>query len=1006
MRLKASINTLVLLMVVFTGTALFLIALQRVSIHTDVDRYLSARVPAIAGSIPICASHPVRAPIAIDIGSSQESVQRLVEAAEMVEHRLEQSDLFEPVKNRSMQEGLTALADQVVEHLPVLFTAGELRRQVAPLLTDEAIRQAMTRIRDDRDQADGNGRATPTAADPLCLHHLVMARLEPLNRESETVIHHGRILSADRHHLRVTASPAGSGTDAARALALFFQDLDRDLKRSSANTITLTATGRFRTVLDNDSLLKNDVHRAIRWATVGICALLLAAFSKPLAGLLALLPALAGTVMALFVVSLIQDSISIMVLGFGGAVVSILADGGIAHMGFLHGAGKDAGQLASREIRAVGLPAALAAIGAFGVMAFSGVAVLEELGRFTAMGIGFSFLFVQTVFPRILPGDQNGTATTGCRLSLIGKRLSSAGRPGLALALITAAVLAVFIRPPVDTSLKATNGRSLETQAANRLMSAVWGASDAKVCLTTEAGDLAALQEKNDRLQERLDTETHAGGIEKAVTPSLFFPGPDRRAANAGAWNRFWTGERVQRVSAAVIRHGAVLGFADGEFDPFIKMISAASTSQPTIPQSVQPLLGIYRDASDGRWRQTTPITPRERFDSRRFFGRISDMSAVFDPQRVYPPAEQWLSGRFINMMLMDGVGFMLLLTVFIADTGLLLTALLPSAFALVCTLGTLGFMGRCPDTTELMLLLAILSGPGAGYTLFMIRCCQRYQRFDHPHFSVFRTAVFMAAVSTLVGLSGLLVADHPLLNHAGWIFFCGIGYCLAGTWLILPPLLKRRFESAPGGTRQPYRNMAPYPRLVAHCQRQVDPLVDELAAMVPAGTDTANILDVGCGYGVPACWTADRYPGATIHGIDPDPECVRVAALALGGRGRIIRGSAPDLPPMDVLLDLAVMIDVSHYLQDWELEKTLERIHERLLPGGRLIMRSMLPPPARPRWFRRLNHLTLKIAGVNPCYRDADATAAILGKCEFDILATQASGRRGARHWHVASPR
>ena len=149
------------------------------------------------------------------------------------------------------------------------------------------------------------------------------------------------------------------------------------------------------------------------------------------------------------------------------------------------------------------------------------------------------------------------------------------------------------------------------------------------------------------------------------------------------------------------------------------------------------------------------------------------------------------------------------------------------------------------------------------------------------------------------------------------------------GPMLILPPLLKRRFAAAAANTVGifwHYRNMTPYPRLIARYTLGVDSLIGELATLVPQKTDMANILDVGCGYGVPACWMADRYPDATIHGIDPQPERVRIAALALGDRGCCVRGSAPDLPTMDVLLNLATMLDVSHFLQDWELEKTLER--------------------------------------------------------------------------------
>jgi hypothetical protein len=132
----------------------------------------------------------------------------------------------------------------------------------------------------------------------------------------------------------------------------------------------------------------------------------------------------------------------------------------------------------------------------------------------------------------------------------------------------------------------------------------------------------------------------------------------------------------------------------------------------------------------------------------------------------------------------------------------------------------------------------------------------------------------------------------------------------------------------------------------------------------------------------------------------------VLVAALALGDRGRIQQGAAPDLPPTDVLIDLAVMLDMSHYLQDWELEKNLERIHERLLPGGRLIMRSVMPPSARPHWTWYLERLKLKINGANTCYRNQAAISAILNKCEFEVHSSQTSGMRGDMHWHVAKPR
>jgi SAM-dependent methyltransferase len=306
-------------------------------------------------------------------------------------------------------------------------------------------------------------------------------------------------------------------------------------------------------------------------------------------------------------------------------------------------------------------------------------------------------------------------------------------------------------------------------------------------------------------------------------------------------------------------------------------------------------------------------------------------------------------------------------------------------------------------------MLSVIILGMGVDYTLFMVRGYQRYQRFDHPYFTVVRTAICMAAGSTLVGFAVLLTADHNLLQSAGLIAFFGIGYCLIGSLLILPPLLKRRFERplpADAGIDRRYRNLEPYPRFFARFKRRLDPLFDELAELAPDRETLANILDVGCGFGVPACWLADRYPAAVIHGIEPDAERVRVVSMALGQRGRIVRGSAPDLPVMDVLVDLVTLLDMSHYLQDWELDKTLAGVHERLLPGGLLVMRSVLPPGEKRHWTWCLEHLRLRYHGMAACYRDDRTLTDLLDRCGFDILEQRLSGARQDMVWHVAKPR
>lgn len=1006
MKMKTAINPIMLLAVVIIGAALLAITFARLAIDTDIVSSLPTNDPVIADGVRIFEKNPIKDQLAIDIGSASADKSRLLRSADKVEARLKQSGLFAKVGNQSMQAGLTDLAEHVVNHLPLLFGAAELQGQVAPRLTDAGIRRALVRVRQDLYQMDGIGQAAAMAADPLGLRQIVLTRLAALNPAPGAFIQRGRIFSADGHHLLMLATPKGSGTDTAvaRDLSRFFAELRHELREDVGGDITLTPTGAYRAALDNETIIKGDVHRAILWATIGIGMLLLAAFARPLVGLMALLPALAGTVTALFVFSLIHPSISVMVLGFGGAIISITVDHGIAYLLFM----ENSGAKASREIRAVGLLAVLTSIGAFGVLAFSGFAVFEQLGLFTALGIGFAFVFVHTVFPTLLRKGAHRRPGPRRRFSRMVDRLASTGKPGLILALALSLVMTFFIRPHFNTALTAMNSVSQSTQAADQLMTRVWGDIFSSVYLMTEAEDLASLQAKNDRLLDQLDTEVHAGAIERPVTPSLFFPGPDRSAQQLTAWRAFWTDARIDAVASALRREGQALGFAAGAFDGFIDLLAVQTMEPAAIDPGVKPLLGIARDEADGSWLQMTRITRARQFDNQRFYQRIAPLSAVFDPALFSRHMGDLLFGTFMGMLLIIGISLVALLTVFLADWRLLITALLPLAFAFICTLGTLGILGRPLDIPALMLSVIIL-GMGVDYSLLMVRGYQRYQRFDHPSFAVVRTAVVMAAASTLVGFAVLLTADHNMLKSAGLISFLGIGYCLAGALLILPPLLRRRFEAPAaesGGVEARYAKMEPYPRLFARYKLRLDPLFAELPGLLPPSPDPATILDVGCGYGVPACWMALRFPKAFVHGIEPRAEQVRVASLALGDRGVIVQGAAPDLPPTDVLLDLATLLDMSHYLADWGLEKTLERIHERLMPGGRLIMRSVLPRSDTPHWTWYLEHLKLKFNGARVCYRDVETIEDIFDRCGFEVIESRTSGNRGEMWWHVVTPK
>jgi len=163
-------------------------------------------------------------------------------------------------------------------------------------------------------------------------------------------------------------------------------------------------------------------------------------------------------------------------------------------------------------------------------------------------------------------------------------------------------------------------------------------------------------------------------------------------------------------------------------------------------------------------------------------------------------------------------------------------------------------------------------------------------------------------------------------------------------------------------------------------------------------------VLDVGCGFGVPATYLLAAADGAHVVAAEPDPERARIARLVLGARGEVHELAAPALPAGTPPFDLALLLDVAHYLDDDDLVATLAGIRRRLAPDGVLLMRATVPLAPRPTWLRRVEAWRLRRRGLTPRFRGVEALAAALEgagfKAEIEPIAPREEALIVARPW------
>ena len=1008
------------ILLILAVLGLFAAGIHRLQFDADILSSLPQSDPVLADARYVIMHHPLQDRVVIDVGHPVGDKDVLAAGSGLVEARMRNSGLFKEVGFQQIGQRIPELMSYVVDNLPVLFSSEELEESVKPLLAPEKIGQTLNDHFSSLHNLDTIGQTGFISRDPLALRNLVMSRLSSLSPVKGARIYQGRVVSSDGRHMLIVAEPLSSGMDTrfARKATALMEEISRELygKYGRQNGFTLTPVGAYRAALDNEINAKRNVERAVLFSTIAIVLLLLVGFPRPLIGLLSLLPAFVGTMMAFFVYSLFHPSISLLAVGFGGAIISFTVDYGIAYLLFLDRPYETHGLETTKEVWSLGFIAMLTTAVSFAFLFVSGFPALMQIGQFAALGVVFTYIFVHAFFPLLFPVMPPAKRSPYLPLQgFVNRITSSHGLWKTYAALTFGVVMAFFAKPEFHIDLNALNAVSRETQNADKVIRDVWGDMFSRVYLLVEGQDQQDLQRKSDRLAALLYQEVAAGRLSQAFVPSMIFPGEEMARQNLAAWQRFWNPDRIIGLRKIMGDASRSFGFSPVAFDPFFTLLHQRGMQATDIPESFSGLLGISVNHDRSSWVQVAALTPGHAYGGEEFYRRFTatGMAKVFDPALFGKRLGSMLLSAFLNMAAIVGIITVLTVFFYFLDWQLTLISMAPTLFALVCTLGTLNVIGQPLGIPTLMVSVVVI-GMGTDYALYLVRSYQRYRDEADPSLGLIHLSVFLSFATTFLGFGVLALSDNAMLKSAGLGLALGIGYSFLGAVTITPPILKRLFAPqppadeavVPGSRRHRqravarYRRMEAYPRLFARFKIIIDPMFPRLAAFVK---DPEIIIDVGAGFGVPAVWLLELYPRARVYGIEPDPERVRYASRAIGTRGTVKIGQAPDLPDVPGKADTALLLDMIHLLTDDEFRLTLLRLHGQLRPGGSLIIRATVPSGKRFPWKRWIETSRIGMQKSTSRLRPQQDIMTIIAETGFEIIGMELSSPGEEEWWFTA---
>ncbi|MDD4357672.1 MAG: MMPL family transporter, partial [Smithellaceae bacterium] len=683
---KYSIKWSIVIIAAVVAGLLFVWETSHLKIETDILESMPHNDPVLNSARQVIHHLPIQDKIFLDLEQAGGDREDLVKAARLVTVRLSKSGLFASVGIGDSADHFPKLLAHVSSNLPWLLSASDLEQRIRPLLEPEQVRTAMAQNRQSLQQLEGIGRSAMMASDPLGFSGVILGQMSALLPTGGAQYYLGQLLSADGRHALIVARIDGSGTDTSKAVRIenLLDEARQELKTKTElqGPYMLTSVGAYRAALDNETAAKRDTRLAIFLTTLGIALLLIFAFPRPLIGLLALLPSAVGAVAALFVCSFLFESMSMLAVGFGGAIMAFTVDLGITYLLFLDQPYATRGKQVAREVRSAELTAVSTTIGAFLLLLVSDFKILAEIGVFAALGVAFAFAFVHFVFPRMFPAMPPASRTTNPFLLDALVKISAPAKWKAVAAVLFGLTMLFFAKPAFNVDLQTMNSVSKDTIRAEQKLQEVWGNLSGRRYILLQAPNLEGLQDKNERFMTLLAGDVQEEKLLPAFLPSVLFPSGRRAQTNHEAWRSFWNQERVARLQRNLNAAALENDFAPDAFDSFWKIIRKDLPGNFVISPDYFEMLGIS-ETPEG-YTQLTLLGAGKNYNAEDFFDRISkaDIAKLFDADLFNRKLGEFLKRLFVEIALIVSVGLVLVISLLFLDWRLSLAAIAHVVFA------------------------------------------------------------------------------------------------------------------------------------------------------------------------------------------------------------------------------------------------------------------------------------------------------------------------------------
>ena len=638
------------------------------------------------------------------------------------------SDLQVTVDETRMLDVLTFVS----ENAPYYLTPTDYQRMDSLLAQSDYVAEQLSADKQLLLLPTGGMATTTLANDPLQLFAPIMGRLQQMGRSSRFTVDEGYVFTADgRHGLAFLSSPYGTSETAHNAELSAMLDEAMARTVSDCPTVKVSAVGGPLIAVSNATQIKRDSMLAVTISVVLILALLLWHYRR-LYELLWIVASLGfGWLFAIAGMSLLRDSISIIVVGIGSVIIGIAVNYPLHYLDHLRET-RDRRQTL-RDMVPPLLIGNVTTVSAFLCLLWLDAAAIRDLGLFGALMLIGTILFVLVVMPVFLSeklrvkSEEFATALPSGVETLEGNSSRN--------------------RTPVGNSSLFTLHSSLFI-----LITLVLGYFSLQ---TSFDSDLRHINYMTD--QQRQDLELMASLSEDLPTDMVdMLPSTDVQRERLQLWDSFR--QRHAGLADSLRQEATRQGFAATAFAPFLTLMT----------DGLQPQQADYFE----------PVS--------QFLGG----QHLINAKNVGAQLVEILQDSFNYVSFVCGFVVFVFLWLSFRRLELALLSFLPLAVSWLWILGLMQLLGIQFNIVNIILATFIF-GQGDDYTIFITEGLVYEYATGRRRLQSYRRSVILSAVIMFIGIGTLILARHPALHSLAEITIIGMGTVVLMAYY-LPPMVFR----------------------------------------------------------------------------------------------------------------------------------------------------------------------------------------------------------------------